>query len=622
MQFKGFRRAGLTAAVTAISLMAFGASAASAVPPKVFSTSFSHVTSTSVVLEASINPEGRPVAYQFEYGLSDCISGSCTTSPALEGFLASATTPQAVPPVTLEGLTPGTEYHFRIVVKNGLNEKVEGPDTVFATYPLPPVFGACPNDALRLDRPSGLLPDCRAYEQASPDKNGTDINGQPTRCRPRPMAIPSPSSPPPACPAAIGAQDFRPTSPRAGPGGWSTRASTRPQPPARRPKRGLDPGPLVLLLQDSRLLHRTRTFRSRSSAEDRSPRSPPKPREDPSSPAPAPTARSSTFKTKASCSPRPASGEDNLYVWDRDTGTVSLAGILPDLPVPRRPASPRGAFAGPYEWFFSNRKDSLSGAIPSYYIQNQHAISADGSKAYFTAGGGQLYLREDAAGPDAQRPFTSPPRRRTTARVPAAPTPGTRPAAFMAASTDGSAAFFTSAEKLTDDANTGPEPDAVRRSRRAGIDGTGTTWTSCPPAPSGLIAARATTSTGPNPTVEHDRPRQSQRAETPKKTEETSSPAPATPRTWRWPANTSTGPTPPGKEKTKARSGGRNLWPGGPEDVKQDFMLDLLHPPRRSQRTEHLRDHPVQPAGDRGRRRPTSTGATSGRTTASPSPRR
>ena len=35
---------------------------------------------------------------------------------------------------------------------------------------------------------------------------------------------------------------------------------------------------------------------------------------------------------------------------------------------------------------------------------------------------------------------------------------GRRPSAFIAASSDGSKAFFTSAEKLTDDANTGPEP--------------------------------------------------------------------------------------------------------------------------------------------------------------------
>ena len=218
------RRTGRIAMATAVGLIAFGTSVASAAPPKVVSTSFSHVTADSAVLEAKINPENRPVAYQLEYGPSDCLSSPCTSSPTPEGVLPSATTPQTVPPVTIEGLAPATTYHFRVVTKNGLGEKAEGPDTVFATYPLPPVFKACPNDALRHGSPSALLPDCRAYEQASPvDKNGADINGGANQVQASADGNSIAFFTASGLPGAVGAQDFSTYLARRVSSNWLTR---------------------------------------------------------------------------------------------------------------------------------------------------------------------------------------------------------------------------------------------------------------------------------------------------------------------------------------------------------------------------------------------------------------
>ena len=65
---------------------------------------------------------------------------------------------------------------------------------------------------------------------------------------------------------------------------------------------------------------------------------------------------------------------------------------------------------------------------------------------------------------------TSPPPTRPTAKAPTAPSGGAQPAAFQAASADGSEVFFTSPEKLTNDANTGPEQAlaAIERDNLAG----------------------------------------------------------------------------------------------------------------------------------------------------------
>jgi hypothetical protein len=116
------------------------------------STSVSQVSATAAKLEAELDPHGTAAQYHFEYGLTPSYEASVpipdATIPATEGTVAVAT--------LVQGLRPGTTYHYRIVTRNG-NGVVDGPDAVFFT-PLVSSFS---------------LPDDRGWELVSPpDKHG------------------------------------------------------------------------------------------------------------------------------------------------------------------------------------------------------------------------------------------------------------------------------------------------------------------------------------------------------------------------------------------------------------------------------------------------------------------
>jgi WD40-like Beta Propeller Repeat len=88
----------------------------------------------------------------------------------------------------------------------------------------------------------------------------------------------------------------------------------------------------------------------------------------------------------------------------------------------------------------------------SYYRDRWHAVSADGSRVFFTSNEGeQLYVRENET---------------STVEVSASqrttPDPhGPQPARYWGASADGSKVFFTSRAELTNDANTGSADSAA-----------------------------------------------------------------------------------------------------------------------------------------------------------------
>jgi virginiamycin B lyase len=170
-------------------------------------------------------------------------------------------------------------------------------------------------------------------------------------------------------------------------------------------------------------------------------------------------------------------GGPNLFAWDRTTGQVRLIGVLNNGAAPLE-----GAFGGPYDWILGTTESTLGagGATRDYDTQDQQVVSASGTAVYFTAAGtGELYLRRnplasqsplDAGGNCVSAVLAC------TIEVSASQKTGNPPshssgaAAFMGASLDGRTALFTSAAALTDDANTGPDspPAAIGR---ATVDG-------------------------------------------------------------------------------------------------------------------------------------------------------
>ena len=104
--------------------------------PSVESESVSAITPTDGNLSAQLNPRGAPSEYHFEYGR--CASPDAC---AQTGYEASVPVPDTAVgsdyqihgvTVHVEGLAPGSTYHFRVVVHNA-EGSTDGPGQVFST---------------------------------------------------------------------------------------------------------------------------------------------------------------------------------------------------------------------------------------------------------------------------------------------------------------------------------------------------------------------------------------------------------------------------------------------------------------------------------------------------------
>ncbi|HEX3042036.1 MAG TPA: fibronectin type III domain-containing protein [Solirubrobacterales bacterium] len=480
---------GLIVLTLGLALLWATPASAAITAPIISGTAVTPLTPTSARLEATINPGERPVKpYFFEY-----VSQAGFEE---DGYQSASRTPEATiangklgVPVSAQvtGLAPHTTYHFRAYAKNSKGESF-GPDTLFTTFSSPQPFGPCPNDALRAGQPSAALPDCRAYEQASPvDKNGGDVTGMVsfTKTSPNGNRVSFLATSP--IPGAEGAAEFFPPYlATRGAGGWSTQGLFPPQREgqyafvdswtpdfattyswARRVVEqtgNTEPFETALLARSSdggplqTIVPHTRGFSTPTvpgTSEDGSvvffefigrpgPLTPDAPKERP-----------------------------NLYVWDRDTGVYQLAGVMNDGKAP-----PAGSFAGSYAWLTGNLNDGgATGASRAKYdTRDQHAIAPDGSSVYFTAAKtGQLYLRlnptaeqspvinegepdEECTDPELACTIHVSASQKTNGEGPdGTDSAGPAPAAFLGATPDGSQAYFMSSEKLTNDANTGPE---------------------------------------------------------------------------------------------------------------------------------------------------------------------
>jgi DNA-binding beta-propeller fold protein YncE len=142
--------------------------------PTVTGESVSDITASSVTFEAEVNPRSKggekATEYHLQYG--PCNSPSTCSASSFEASTPNASLPpdfevHAVGPLNVQGLSPSTVYHFRVVATNShgttegeRNGTAEEVGHTFTTQ----AVGAF------------LLPDSRAWELVSPpDKQGAAI---------------------------------------------------------------------------------------------------------------------------------------------------------------------------------------------------------------------------------------------------------------------------------------------------------------------------------------------------------------------------------------------------------------------------------------------------------------
>jgi hypothetical protein len=106
-----FRRLALLCAAAVLTLTATAATAAAAAP-SASTDGAQAITSSGARLVGSVNPNGEPTTYWFEYGTTRRYGSRTPDASAGRGTSARRVT------ATLSGLQPNTTYNFRLVASN------------------------------------------------------------------------------------------------------------------------------------------------------------------------------------------------------------------------------------------------------------------------------------------------------------------------------------------------------------------------------------------------------------------------------------------------------------------------------------------------------------------------
>jgi hypothetical protein len=422
-------------------------------PPQVTATSVSEVTQTTAKVTGVVDANGEATTYVVQYVSDEDFKATEWTGaisvPAGGAPIGSGTDGVEVNR-QLTGLTPFTAYHLRIVAENDAGS-VEGPQRIFATYAEPGVG----------------LPDGRVYEQVTPlDKNGAAPSGGQSEVQAALDGSGIVYSSHGGLPGGEGAQQF-PSYLASRGSDWSTHgllpSATQGSSAAvigwsedlanaYVGQADVSDDPVTFLQRDNA----TRSLRpiATESKEDLA---------DNAGVGAFNYVDVGTdgsivaFESFGALSPGGASGPGvrNTYVWDRDSDQLRLAGVFNDGSIPTK-----GTFAGSNEATGGGQAQYTN----KHYTQAQHTLSDDGSRFFFRdAETSQLYVRLNPSQPqsalDGDGECTEA-AMACTVRISASqrgvPDPfGEKPAAFMAATPDGSHAFFTSSTKLTDNATTG-----------------------------------------------------------------------------------------------------------------------------------------------------------------------
>lgn len=406
--------------------------------PTVEATFASSVGPDNATLAAYLDPENSETTYRFEYGTTESYGSFTPADPAPAGKGTGRVTVSA----PVEGLAPGTTYHFRVVATND-HGTTTGPDVTFTTLP-----------------PAPALPG-RAYEMVSPpEKHGSDV-----------MMIRENHT------NLYSGFDFAPLSSVDG----NAVAFTSFGSFAGAPSHGVFTAYRALRSEDSWDTHSLALRMDGANT---------------SSPVTfikgfSPDLRSWVIEGPRFPQPLPEASEGvaNSYLWDGDAGTYRL--MTPGAPEnsfmigrlvggskdlkravlsisqggPLTEETPPTVYEAStlYSWDAATGKLQYVGIepggspflgpiAPAEPAANGGAssmwnpVSEDGRTVYFYTGvPQQLYVRIN--GSQTQH---------VSASKATVPDPETKPAQFHWASGDGKIAFFSSPEQLTDDANTGP----------------------------------------------------------------------------------------------------------------------------------------------------------------------
>jgi DNA-binding beta-propeller fold protein YncE len=447
-----------------------------AIVPDVVTEPADDIAPNHATFKATLNANNSPTTYYFEYGTTTSYGQRAPATDA-DGGSANFVT-AAIQRVNT--LSPGTTYHYRIVATNQAGT-VRGQDQAFTTTTAPPA------SSTREGIPgSGFLPDDRGWELVSPpDKNGSDVFADTGRTRAavdgNAASFASLGGFGDVRGGAVSVEYMSVRNGQPGTTGWSTHAITPTQGPlayqfALAGFRALYEGELSPDLSRGVIrtsspitddpdvasvgnLYRRDDLRTPGPGSYALLTACPACGSTPLSPIPAGTDQAgqpwtagasadfghvvfeSAFKlTPDATADGTPNSPVNLFEWDQ--GTLRLVGILPDdTPAPTSEAGP--------------------GAGNTVYMPR--VISADGSRIFFTVYTGNSSLQGDVyVRIDHSETVKLNVSERTdcadhdpcTGALEADPG-GPQPARFWNATTDGSRAFFTSAEALTDDAQSG-----------------------------------------------------------------------------------------------------------------------------------------------------------------------
>lgn len=428
-----------------------------AVAPLVEATNATQVLTGSAQLNGRIDPNNSQTTYYFEWGSADCAANPCTSVPASKDGDAGSGNGFVWVSAQITGLSPGSSYSYRLIAKNAVGETI-GASSSFSTETPP---SGCPNAEQRVGA-AATLPDCRAYEMVSPiDKHGSSVSTQPAKTR---VAADGNAVTFKSTGAFAGATGFPFTGVEyvsvRDADGWSTHAiSPYQEAPFNVPALAfVGPGYTGLFSPDLEMgifrayspipgatspnvaeranIYVARGLRSgQPSFELVSDSETPLGPFEELTPYIAYDDASAdfskvAFETLDNLTAQATGTELKLYEWE--DGTVRLAGILPDSACGSPPCvAPSSVGGGGALHDFTFLESTLT--------DTDNVVSDDGSKVFFSAGGG-IYARIDG---------------QTTVQIDASerstPDPsGSGGSGFGAASADGDIVYFTSKEMLVD----------------------------------------------------------------------------------------------------------------------------------------------------------------------------